>query len=208
MTLASAIDLIKTVEGIGLNQKNVAFFKEINYEEGNGFLSDLDIDTRTILGGAFTKAEEILKGGKSSLGGAVDEVISFALPTDLLQAQSSKTSRIFEHPLEWNASGDKLDRAQNFIAEHSIEMPTAFSAGIILPSVFYSSVMNELSELFKTKTLCAIVCKGMTLRNMVLVEYSIPYTVERLSRLPVLTRWREIQGNYETSPVAASPDNQ
>ena len=194
MNTTNIINLVKTVGGVLLNQKNIAFFEEASYSEGNQTLGALGIDTNTVLGGAFSDVKEILKGGKSGLDNALlDGAVSFIMKTSPANAKGSSSSQIFEHPLEYDISKNKIEGAQNYIADHSIILPQTFDCVMYLPPFFYTSVLNEVDSLNRKKTLIRIVAKGKVYPNMVLMRYDNPYTPDKLHRLPISMHFREIQ---------------
>lgn len=206
---ASIISMLKTASGLALNQKNIAFFKEDPNWEPNEF-GVFNFDTTPFLN---SQVEEILTGGKSGLDSSLlDGLSAFILNTEPTEAQGVRSSRTFEHPLEWNANDAKevstsdgersKYSAQNFITDHSIELPATFYCGLAMPSFLYTSVIDELKELLSKKTLVRIVAKGDVYRNMVLLSFSKPLVLERLSRMVISTQWREIQLNYEDSKEA------
>lgn len=194
MNTTNIINLVKTAGGVLLNQKNIAFFEEVGYLEGNKTLGALGIDTNTILGGVFGDVKEILKGGKSGLDNALlDGAVSFIMKTSPASASGSSSSQVFEHPLEYDVSKNKLEGAQNYIADHSIINPQTFDCVMYLPPFFYTSVLNEVNALTKNKTLIRIVAKGKVYPNMVLMKYENPYNPDKLHRLPISLHFREIQ---------------
>lgn len=214
MTLANAINLLKTASGLILNQKNVAFFREENYSEGNPILGALGIDTNTALGGLFSgDVKEVLVGGKSdTLGGVVSAIASFILNAEPLQAEGGRSVRNFEHPLEANISSNKkgdagFAAAQNFITDHSIVMPSTFTCGIVFPTFLYTDLIKEMKNILYNRTLIAIVCKGDTYRNMTLVGYRHIMTVENISRMLFSLQWQETQIKYPLQSQSSDGSN-
>lgn len=205
--LANIINLAKTASGLLLNQKNIAFFKEDNYSEGNGLLNMIGIDTNTVLGGVFSgTTEEILVGGKSAIDNNIlNAVIAWAFENEPIQADGGSSVTAFTHPLEWNVSDSTQPNAQNFIADHSIRNPDTFTAMISTPNFFYTEVFNELNDLLNKQTLCAIVAKGRTYRNMTLRGFYPSYTVEKMSRIVVNTNWQETQMVYPMAKQSGVP---
>lgn len=208
--ISNIINVLKTASGLILNQKNVAFFKEEGYEEGNGLLGAFGIDTNTVLGGLFSgTTQEILVGGKGgdALGDVVNSVLAYALEVEPLQAQGGHSTTLFSHPLEWNVKDKNAPSAQNFVTEHSIENPDTFSALLVMPTYLYTSVFTELKTLKSQTTLVVISAKGEVYRNMVLVNYSPAYTVERLSRIVISTSWRQVQMVYPQKNQTSDPNS-
>ena len=209
ITPANAISALKTASSLALNQKNVAFFKEDPSWQPNEF-GVFNFDTTPFLN---SQVEEILAGGKSGLDSSLlDGLSAYVLNAEPMEAQGVRSSRTFEHPLEWNANDAKevstsdgersKYSAQNFITDHSIELPATFYCQIAMPSFLYTSIIDELKDLLSKKTLVRIVAKGDVYRNMVLLSFSKPLTVQTLSRMVISTQWREIQLNYEDSKEA------
>ena len=194
MNTTNIINLVKTVGGVLLNQKNIAFFEEVGYSEGNKTLGALGIDTNTLLGGVLSDVKEVLKGGKSGLDNALlDGAVSFIMKTSPASASGSTNSQIFEHPLEYDVAKNKLEGAQNYIADHSIILPQTFDCLMYLPPFFYESVLKEVDNLTRNKTLIRIIAKGKVYPNMALVKYDNPYNPDKLHRLPISLHFREIQ---------------
>lgn len=208
--IANVVNALKVASGLLLNQKNVAFFKEEGYEEGNGLLNALGIDTNTVLGGIFSgTTEEILVGGKGgeSLGSAVNAVLAFLLEVEPLQAQGGRATTVFSHPLEWNVRDKKAPSAQNFVTEHIIENPATFTAVLVMPSMLYTSVFQELKTLLSKGTLVVITAKGEVYRNMILTNFSPAYTVEQIGRIVIATTWREAQMVYPEAKQSSDPNS-
>ena len=205
--LANIINLAKTASGLLLNQKNIAFFKEDGYSEGNGLLNMIGIDTNTVLGGVFSgTTEEILVGGKSAIDNNIlNAVIAWAFENEPIQADGGSSVTAFTHPLEWNVSDSTQPNAQNFITDHSIRNPDTVTAMISTPNFFYTEVFNELNDLLNKQTLCAIVAKGRTYRNMTLRGFYPSYTVEKMSRIVVNTNWQETQMVYPMAKQSGVP---
>lgn len=205
--LANIINLAKTASGLLLNQKNIAFFKEDGYSEGNGLLNMIGIDTNTVLGGVFSgTTEEILVGGKSAIDNNIlNAVIAWAFENEPIQADGGSSVTAFTHPLEWDVSDSTQPNAQNFITDHSIRNPDTFTAMISTPNFFSTEVFNELNDLLNKQTLCAIVAKGRTYRNMTLRGFYPSYTEEKMSRIVVNTNWQETQMVYPMAKQSGVP---
>lgn len=205
MISTNIINLVKSASALLGNQKNIAFFKEEGYEDPNGFLSRLGIDSNLILGGAFGgSVKEVLSGGKTGIDIAtLDDAVSFIFKNSPASANGISDSRIFEHPLEYNTEGvsSKDGRARNYIADHSILLPETFNCVMYLPPVLFTSVIDEVDALNADKTLLRIITKGKVYRNMVLVRYEKPITPDKLYRMPITLHFREIQLRYPKSEV-------
>ena len=167
----------------------------------------IGIDTNTVLGGVFSGAtEEILVGGKSAIDNNIlNAVIAWAFENEPIQADGGSSVTTFTHPLEWNVSDSSQPNAQNFITDHSIRNPDTFTAMISTPNFFYTEVFNELNDLLNKQTLCVIVAKGRTYRNMALQGFYPSYTVEKMSRIVVNTNWREVQMVYPLAKQSGVP---
>lgn len=210
MITANIINLVKSASALLANQKNIAFFKEEGYEDPDGFLNSLGVDSNLVLGGVFGgNVKEVLSGGKSGLENEnFDNAVSFIFKNSPASASGSSDSRIFEHPLEYNVGDFSKDgRARNYIADHSIMLPETFNCVLYLPPVLYSSVVEEIDDLNKKKTLLRIITKGKTYRNMVLFRYEKPLTPDRLYRMPVTLHFKEIQLRYPKSEVSKNPSD-
>lgn len=207
--IANVVNALKVASGLLLNQKNVAFFKEEGYEEGNGLLNALGIDTNTVLGGIFSgTTEEILVGGKGADSlGAANGVLAFLFEVEPLQAQGGRATTVFSHPLEWNVRDKKAPSAQNFVTEHIIENPATFTTVLVMPPLLYTSVFQEMRTLLSKGTLVVIAAKGEVYRNMMLVGHSPAYTVEQIGRIVVATTWKEAQMVYPEAKQSSDPNS-
>ena len=204
MITANIINLVKSASALLANQKNIAFFEEASYEDPNGVLDRLGIDSNLILGGVFGgETKEVLSGGKTGIDvQALNDTASFIFKNSPASANGSSDSRVFEHPLEYNVGELAKDgRARNYIADHSIMLPETFNCVLYLPPVLYSSVVNEIDDLNRKKTLLRIITKGKTYRNMVLVRYEKSIAPDRLYRMPITLHFKEIQLRYPKSEV-------
>lgn len=204
MNTANIINLAKSASSLLLNQKNVAFFEEANYQEGNSLLGALGIDTNTVAGGLFSgDVKEVLIGGKTGLSDLVDAGVSFVFGNSVATADGITDSEIFKHPLEWNISGAKdTENARNYISDHSILKPEIFNCVMYLPAFFYTSVMQEVAELMQKKTLLRIVTRGKDYKYMVLRRYGHPMSPDRLHRMPIPLFFEQIQILYPKQSVA------
>lgn len=171
MASINAVNLLTNAAGFLLNQKEIAFYDELTYEEPNETASALGVNTNQVLFGAFGgKTKEIFAGGKITQGGSVlsdiaNGVASFLTSTAIMSLKVNRTSQIMRHPLE---SG-------RFIADHYIIPPKTISAEIAMPSYLYESVYKELEDYFENKKPIVVLTKLTTIRHMYLV--SIPHDI-------------------------------
>lgn len=213
MNLSQIISLAKTASDLVLNQKNVSFFEEATYQKGNSTLNAFGIDTNTVLGGVFSgDVVEVLKGGTVGGGDVADGIASFILSTEPLEAGIVMSSEVMQHPIEYNIARGKeykegINSAQNFIADHQIIQPIQFKVALVLPSYLYTSVIEEINTLMKTKKLLSIVTKAGTYRRMCLRGASNAMKVENISRLIFELTFREIQIQFPETAQSLSPNN-
>lgn len=211
MEFANAIQILKTASGQLLTQKYVAIYKELGYDDNapNGTLDSLGVDTNQILGGAFSEVSEVLTGGKfseSSGLGFASGVASFLLTTEVLSATVKESSKIMEHPLEIDVSNGN-QRAQNYIADHSIVLPNEVSIRMAFPSMLYQSVYKEARDLFRQKTMLVVMTKANTYRRMVLTNFSHTEEPSTITRINFDFTFREIQGQYPVTNKSKDPQN-
>ena len=211
MNSINFINLAKFASGLLLNQKNLAFYKEAGFEAQGGVLGEIGVDTSTILGGILSDNEEILKGGiyGDGITEVVDGVTQFVFSTEPITASFQESSRTMSHPLEWNiANGNnQLGTAQNYIADHSIVLPSRVSVNMAMPYYLYKSLHREMQELKDKKTLIAIVSKMNVYHNMVLTNFSYQMDARTVSRVVYKLDFEEIQVKYPQEKVARNEDD-
>lgn len=171
MAQINTVSLLTNVAGFLLNQKDIAFYDELSYVEGNQTAGALMINTNQLLFGAFSgKVKEIFAGGKafsgdsviSDIGNAVTQMLT---KTEILSISLNRTSQIMRHPLE--------DGTQ--IADHYIQNPMVCTAEIAMPSYLYDSVYKEMLDYYNKKKPIVVLTKLTTIRHMYLT--SMPHTI-------------------------------
>jgi len=213
-SLQATIQILKTATGLIFSQKNFAVYKEIGYEEPNGLLNELGVNTNQFLGGLFSgSTEEVLRGGK--IGSSIDEFLSYLIETEPISCTISQPTRVFEHPLETNigkgALGSQANQIyasqQNFIADHSIVLPISINVQIAFPRLLFRSVDKELNRMNKEKWLLAIVSRANVYHNMIVENFSHSEEPNTIDRMIYTINFREIQAQYPLANIVKKPDD-
>lgn len=171
MANINLVNLLTNATGFLLNQKEIAFYDELSYQEPNDTLNALGVNTNQVAFGAFSgKTKEIFAGGKISDGTGVlsdfaNGFSSFVTSTAVLNINLNRTSQIMRQPLEDG----------KFIADHFIIPPMVCTAEIAMPSYLYESVYKEMLDYYQTKKPIVILTKLAVIRHMYLC--SMPHNI-------------------------------
>lgn len=99
-----------------------------------------------------------------------------------LKAQVRETSKTMKHPVEKGSS----------VADHRIIEPVEIYLPVLIPAGFFSSVYNEIKNLFKTATLLAIQTRTGVYQNMFIADFPHEETPEIYDAVTMIIHFTEV----------------